>query len=175
MAGDHASVDILNLADFGLPLLDEPVPAMFGDYRHEHTRRWAAAVASFDGFVFVTPEYNHSMPGALKNALDFLYAEWGHKAAGVVSYGVSGGLRAVEHLRLVLIELKVANVPSQVALSVFQEFEFADPTDPTDPGVVRPGEHQARTLAEMMDDVVAWSEALRPLRLAPADLEASAA
>lgn len=104
----------------------------------------------------------------------FLYAEWGHKAAGFVSYGVSGGLRAVEHLRLVLTELKAVSVPSQVALSVFEDFEFADNTDPTDPGVVRPREHQIGALAELLDEVVAWSENLRSLRQPPAVLEASA-
>lgn len=174
VAEGRASIDLLDFADFGLPLLDEPMPAIFGDYSHEHTRKWAGAVAACDGFVVVTPEYNHSMPGALKNALDFLYAEWAHKAVGFVSYGLNGGLRAVEHLRLVMTELKVASVPSQVALSVFQDFEFADRSNPTDPGVLRPGEHQERALAEMMDEVVALSTALKPLRHPPVGLEANA-
>lgn len=160
----HAAVEVIDLVDFALPLLDEPVPAIFGDYRHAPTKKWAAAIAPIDGFIFVTPEYNHSIPGALKNALDFLYAEWGHKAAGTVSYGLNGGVRAVEQLRLVLAELKVASVPSQVALSVFSDFEFADPTDPIDPGTVKPEERHAETLAEMMSDVLALSTALRPLR-----------
>lgn len=163
----RAEVEVVDLASQGLPILDEPVPALMGAYQHDHTRRWAGTIASFDGFVFVTPEYNHSMPGALKNAIDFLFAEWGHKAAGFVSYGVHGGTRAVEHLRLVLAELQVATVRSQVALSAFTEFTYADTNDPTSPATVAPGPHQEPTLHELLDEVLAWSGALSPLR-APA-------
>ena len=94
-----------------------------GQYEQPHTKRWAEKIASFDGFVFVTPEYNHATSGALKNAIDFLYAEWNNKAAGFVSYGAAGGARAVEHLRLVLGELQIADVTSQVALSLLTDFE----------------------------------------------------
>ncbi len=86
-------------------------------------RQWAAKIASFDGFVFVTPEYNHSTSGALKNAIDFLFAEWNNKAVGFVSYGSVGGTRAVEHLRLIAGELQMADVRTQVALSLFTDFE----------------------------------------------------
>lgn len=166
VAGGEATAEVVDLAEVGLPLLDEPVPAMFGDYRHAHTRRWAARIGSFDAFVFITPEYNHSVPAALKNAIDFLYAEWNDKAAGLVSYGVHGGSRAVDHLRLVLAEVRVAAVPTQVALSIFTEFDFAgsDPTDPTAPGVFAPGEDQETALTTMLDEVFAWSRALQPLR-----------
>ncbi|MDQ3783412.1 MAG: NAD(P)H-dependent oxidoreductase [Actinomycetota bacterium] len=157
----EATFEVVDLAEVGLPLLDEPVPAMFGEYRNAHTRRWAETIGSFDGFVFVTAEYNHSVPAALKNAIDFLFAEWNDKAAGFVSYGVHGGTRAVEHLRLSMAELKVADVRTQVALSVFTDFEI---TDPTEPGVFAPGEHQEPTLNEMLDEVIAWSRVLKPLR-----------
>lgn len=157
-------VEPVDLADYDLPLLDEPAPAMFGVYSKPHTRRWAATIASFDGFVFITPEYNHSVPGALKNAIDYLYAEWNDKAAGFVSYGVHGGVRAVEHLRLTMAELKVADVRSQVVLPVFTDFKFSDPNEPMDPGVVAPGPHQEPTLMEMLDEIIAWSNALKPLR-----------
>lgn len=160
----EVSVDLVDLADFGLPVLDEPVPAAFGQYSHEHTRRWSEAIASYDGYVFVTAEYNRSIPGALKNAIDYLYSEWHDKAAGFVSYGVLGGTRAVEQLRLVLTEVKIAHVPTQVALPVFTEFTFTDPTDPTDAGVLTPGEHQEPSLHKLLDEVVAWSDALKPLR-----------
>ncbi|KWX01249.1 NADPH-dependent FMN reductase [Carbonactinospora thermoautotrophica] len=162
-AGD-ATVEVVDLAEYGLPLLDEAVPAAFGQYSNEHTKRWAQTIDSFDGFVFVTPEYNRSMPAALKNAIDFLYAEWRNKAAGFVSYGVHGGTRAVEHLRLALAEVKIADVATQVSLPVFTDFTFTDPTDPTDPGVVTPGEHQEPTLFRMLDEIIAWSGALKPLR-----------
>lgn len=163
-AGD-VIIEIVDLADYDLPLLDEPVPAMFGAYRNTHTQRWAATIASFDGFVFVTPEYNHSIPAALKNAIDFLFAEWNDKAAGFVSYGVHGGTRAVEHLRLTMAELKVADVRSQVVLPMFTDFQFSNLDDPTDPGVVAPGPHQEPTLMAMLDEILAWSGALNSLRV----------
>ena len=81
-----------------------------GQYANEHTKEWAAKIASFDAYIFVTPEYNHSTSGALKNAIDYLFAEWNNKAAGFVSYGSLGGARAVEHLRLIMAELQVATV-----------------------------------------------------------------
>ncbi|MDA3626102.1 NAD(P)H-dependent oxidoreductase [Saccharopolyspora sp. WRP15-2] len=160
VAGD-ATFEVVDLAEHGLPLLDEDLPALFGAYRNTHTKRWAAVVGSFDGFVFVTPEYNHSMPAALKNAIDYLFAEWNDKAAGFVSHGVHGGVRAVEHLRLALAEVKVATVRSQVALSAFTDFVI---TDPVQPGECSPGEHQESTLNEMLDELVAWSRALKAVR-----------
>ena len=160
VAGD-AGFEVVDLAEYALPLLDEPVPAIFGDYRHLHTTRWAAAIDSFDGFVFVTPEYNHSVPAALKNAIDFLFAEWSDKAAGFVGYGIDGGTRAVEHLRLALAEVKVAGVRTQVALSLHHDFEI---TDPTEPGKFSPGPHREPTLTAMLDEVIAWSRALESLR-----------
>jgi NAD(P)H-dependent FMN reductase len=160
----EASVELVDLLDYHLPVLDEPVPALFGNYRNPHTTRWAATVGSFDGFVFVTAEYNHGIPAGLKNAIDYLFAEWNDKAAGFVSYGVNGGTRAVEHLRLVLAEVKVAVVRSQLALSVFTDFEASDPTDPTARRVLRVGEQQEAMLHEVFDDVLAWSRALKPLR-----------
>ena len=87
------------------------------------TRTWAAKIDSFDGYVFVTPEYNHGICGALKNAIDFVFREWNNKAAGFVGYGSAGGVRAVEHLRLVMAEVEVATVRNQVALSLFTDFE----------------------------------------------------
>ena len=114
-----AEYELVDIADYGLPLLDEPVPPSMGQYSKEHTKRWAAKIASFDGFVFVTPEYNHGTSAALKNAIDFLFAEWNNKAAGFVGYGSAGGARAVESLRLVMGELMVADIRLQVMLSLF--------------------------------------------------------
>lgn len=96
--------------------------------------------------------------------LDFLFAEWNDKAAGFVSYGLQGGTRAVEHLRLTLAEVKVADVRTQVALQVFTDFERADPTDPASPVVCSPGPHHESQLAALLDEVIAWSRALEPLR-----------
>ena len=159
--GEQAAVEVVDLAQFGLPLLDEPMPAAIGEYRNGHTKEWAATVARFDGYIFVTPEYNHSMPAALKNAIDFLFAEWNDKVAGFVSYGLSGGTRAVEHLRLTLAEVKVATVRAQVALGLFTDFDIPDMTEPD---TFAPADHHGGVLNRMLDEVVEWARALRPLR-----------
>ncbi|WP_351225902.1 NAD(P)H-dependent oxidoreductase [Streptomyces sp. NPDC002133] len=151
-----AEYELVDLLDYKLPLLDEPAPAAMGQYSQPHTHEWAAKIASFDGFVIVTPEYNHSVPGALKNAIDFLCAEWNNKAVGFVSYGSTGGTRAVEHLRLIAGELQMADVRSQVALSLFTDFENFS--------VFKPVDAQADALTSTLDQVVAWSKALAPLR-----------
>lgn len=152
-----ATFSVVDIAAFGLPHLDEANPPALGEYAHAHTRAWAAEIGAHDGFVFVTPEYNHSTPGVLKNAIDFLYNEWTNKAAGFVSYGVTGGVRAVEHLRTIMAELQVATVRAQVSLVLSQDF--------TGTGDLVSGRHD-RALTTMLDQVVAWAEALRPLRAA---------
>jgi NAD(P)H-dependent FMN reductase len=148
--------DLVDIADYHLPLLDEPLPPAVGRYIHAHTKRWAAKIASFDGYVFVTPEYNHGVSGALKNAIDYLYAEWNNKAVGFVGYGATGGARAVESLRLVMGNLMVADVTAQVALSLFTDFEnFSE---------FRPHPRHDDEVHAMLDQVIAWSHALRSLR-----------
>jgi NAD(P)H-dependent FMN reductase len=151
-----ADFALLDLATFGLPLLDEPMPATSGSYEHAHTKRWSAAVASFDGYVIVTPEYNHGTSGSLKNAIDFLYSEWTDKAAGFIGYGYSLGARAIENLRLVMASLQVATVRPQVGLSLFTDFEHAT--------AFKPAEMQEKNLGILLDHVVAWSGALKTLR-----------
>ena len=94
LSRSDAKYELVDVADLDLPLLDEAIPASLGQYQNAHTRAWAAQLADFDGFIFVTPEYNHSITGALKNAIDFVYGEWNNKAAGIVSYGSAGGARA---------------------------------------------------------------------------------
>ena len=153
---DDAEYELVDLLDFALPHLDEAVPASRGQYANEHTRAWADKIASFDGFVFVTPEYNHSTSGALKNAIDFIYGEWNNKAAGLVSYGAHGGVRAAEHLRLVLGELQIADVRQQVSFAFATDFvnytEFA------------PTGGQEAQLATQLDQLVAWAGALQGVR-----------
>ncbi|WP_131736913.1 NADPH-dependent FMN reductase [Actinomadura roseirufa] len=152
-----AEFELVDLLDYKLPQLDEIVPPALGQYAQPHTLEWAEKVASFDGFVMVTPEYNHSTSGALKNAIDFLSAEWQNKAVGFVSYGSHGGTRAVEHLRLITGAMMMADVRSQVALSLFHDFE--------DFTKFKPCDFQLETLNTTLDQVVAWSEALAPLRV----------
>jgi NAD(P)H-dependent FMN reductase len=153
---DDAEFELVDLRDYPLPHLDEPIPASMGQYQNEHTRQWADKIASFDGFVFVTPEYNHSTSGVLKNAIDYLYAEWNNKAAGFVSYGAVGGTRAAEMLRLVAGELQIADVRQQVALSLVTDFENFS--------VFKPGDYSQAALGTLLDQVIAWSTALAPLR-----------
>jgi NAD(P)H-dependent FMN reductase len=154
-----AAFTLVDLKDFDLPLLDEASPAARGRYEHAHTKAWAATVAPLDGFVFVTPEYNHATSGALKNAIDFLWREWNDKAAGFVSYGSTGGVRAVENLRLIMGELMVADVRAQVALSIFTDWENFSAFAPSPV-------HQ-KSLNAMLDQVIAWSGALKSLRSQP--------
>ena len=154
---DDAHFEIVDLADHDLPLLDEALPPSAGQYTQPHTRTWAATIERFDGFVFVTPEYNRAPSAALKNAIDFLYAEWHDKAAGFVAYGSHGGTRAVEHLRLIMGELQIADVRDQVALSLFDDF--------VDFSVLDPRPLQTRTAHAMLGQVVAWSDAPKEIRL----------
>jgi NAD(P)H-dependent FMN reductase len=148
--------DLVDLAEEDLPNLDEPEPASSGNYTQEHTRAWSEKVTGYDGFVFVTPEYNRGIPGQLKNALDFLYAEWNDKAAGIVCYGSSGGLRAAEQLKLVLGELQVATVRAQVSVSIYD--------DMADFSRMTPRDFQARNLQTMLEQTERWAGALRTLR-----------
>jgi len=153
---NDAIFELVDLRDFPLPHLDEELPPAMGQYRNAHTLAWARKIASYDGFVMVTPEYNHSTSGVLKNAIDYLFAEWNNKAVGFVSYGAVGGARATEHLRLIAGELKMADVRTGVALSLFHDFEgFAR---------VAPTPHQTQALTTMLDELLAWSAALAPLR-----------
>jgi NAD(P)H-dependent FMN reductase len=152
-----ATFEVVDIAELNLPLLDEPAPAALSSaYVHEHTRRWSAVVAGLVGFVFVSPEHNHSVPASLKNAIDYLFVEWNDKAAGFVSYGVQGGIRAVEHLRQVLAEVRVADVRTSVALSLFEDF--------VDMRQFRPRAHHEPALDRMLDELVTLARTLTPLR-----------
>ena len=148
--------EIVDIKDFDLPLLDEPIPPSMGQYSHPHTKAWATKIASFDGYVFVTPEYNHGTSGALKNAIDYLYREWNNKAAGFVGYGSAGGVRAVEQLRLVMGEVQVADVRAQVALSLSTDFENYS--------ILKPAPRHEASVGAMLDQVISWSGALKTLR-----------
>ncbi|MDH4234471.1 MAG: NAD(P)H-dependent oxidoreductase [Gallionella sp.] len=151
-----AAFEIVDIKDYNLPLLDEPVPPSMGQYSQPHTKVWSAKIAAFDAYVFVTPEYNHSTSGALKNAIDYLYTEWNNKAAGFVGYGSVGGTRAVENLRLVMGELQIADVRAQVALSLFTDFENFT--------TFKPAPMHEKSVNAMLDQVIAWGSAMKTLR-----------
>lgn len=143
-----ANYEIVDIADYKLPLLGEADAS-------EQAAAWNAKLASLDGFVFIVQEYNHSITGALKNALDYAREAWNDKAAGIVSYGSVGGARAAEHLRGILGELSVADVRVHPALSLFTDF---------DNGVFKPADLHLTNVNGMLDQVLAWSGALKTLR-----------
>lgn len=151
-----AEFELVDIADYDLPLIDEPLPAAYGQYQNAHTQRWAAKIAEFDGFVFVTGEYNHSVTPALANAISFLNAEWNNKAAGVVGYGSAMGVRAIEHLRGILSELQVAHVQKTGMFSLFTDFENFS--------TFKPAEQQAASVEPMLDQLVVWTKALETVR-----------
>ncbi|NDU74588.1 NADPH-dependent FMN reductase [Actinomadura sp. DSM 109109] len=151
-----AEFELIDLAEIDLPMFDEPFTPQMAHYTRPHTKTWSRMVDGFDGYVFVTPEYNHAPPAALKNAIDYLYAEWNDKAAGFVGYGAFGGARAVEQLRSMMGELQIADVSAQVGLGLFADFEELQH--------LRPMPHQEEALSEMLDQLVAWAGALAPLR-----------
>jgi NAD(P)H-dependent FMN reductase len=155
-ARSDAQFELVDLVDYNLPLLDEPVPPAMGAPTKEHTKRWAAKIASFDGYVFVTPEYNHGPSAALKNAMDYLFREWSNKSAGFVGYGGSGATRSIEMLRAICSNLELADVRVAVGLTLMQDFENFSK--------FKPQPHHEKTLAQLFDQVVAWAGALQPLR-----------
>lgn len=156
-----AEFDLVDVADFNLPLIDEPYSSFATallklEYAKEHTKVWSAKIQEFDGYVFITPEYNHGIPAALKNAVDYLYGEWHNKAAGFVGFGGSGATRSIEQLRLVLSELQVATVRNEVNLSLLTDFENYR--------VFKPAPFHEQRVNAMLDQLIAWSGALKALR-----------
>jgi len=145
---EDANYEIVDIKDYNLPLLGEGPAEKFAD--------WKSKIASLDGFVFIVSEYNHSIPASLKNALDYLQPEWNNKAAGIVSYGSTGGARAAEHLRGILGELSIADVRTHPTLSLFLDFENFS--------VFKPQELHKKNINLMLDQINAWSTAFKTLR-----------
>jgi NAD(P)H-dependent FMN reductase len=150
-----ATYEIVDLRDHPLPLLDEPLPPSLGKYAKEHTKAWSEVIAQYDAFIFVTPEYNHGISAALKNAIDFVYHEWTNKAAAFVGYGSMGGARAVEHLRGICGELQIADVRAHVSLFLATDWENYS--------VFMPGDH-SRQMNTMLDQLTAWGTAMKAVR-----------
>lgn len=151
-------VELVDLANFGLPLLDEAAHPMARNYANEPTKRWSASVDSADAFLFVTPEYNYFAPASLVNAVQSLMHEWSYKPAGVVSYGgISGGLRAAQVLRQLLGNVNVHALPQVVPVPMFAQFIGED-------GVFRANEPMANGVNGMLDELHKWATALKSLR-----------
>lgn len=150
-------VEMVDLAEQGLPLFDEPHHPALRRYEHEHTKRWSAKVDEADAFVFVIPEYNFTPPPSLVNAIDFLVKEWQYKPAAFVSYGgISGGLRAAQATKLLLTALKVMPIPEAVTLSYFQKQIVEGAFEPTD------ANQEAASL--VLRELARWAVALKTLR-----------
>ncbi|WP_425457179.1 NADPH-dependent FMN reductase [Aquibacillus sediminis] len=145
-----ANYEIVDITDYNLPFLGTT------DGTEPGIAAWNEKLASLDGFVFIVQEYNHSISGALKNAIDFAREAWYNKAAGIVSYGSTGGARAAEHLRGILGEVKVADVRAHPTLSLFTDFEEMSKFNPQ--------ELHLDNVNAMLDETIAWSGALKTLR-----------
>ncbi len=148
--------ELVDVADYNLPLLDEPVPPMMNQYSKDHTKKWSKKIREADGYIFVTAEYNRSIPGAFKNAVDYLNLEWRDKAIGFVGYGTVGGARAIEHWRGVSGELHMADVRETLHLYLPTDFENYRDFKPT-------AAHEEQ-LNKVIGEVQAWSGALKTLR-----------
>lgn len=150
------SIDQIDIAELELPMLQEPLAAVFGRYDAPATKAWSERIAALDAFIIVTPEYNASIPAALKNALDHLYGEWSRKPVAFVAYGMAGGIRAAEHLRLISAELGMAALPQSVHLNAAQ----------TRHGVFEESAADRAALAETLSELVRWAHAFRSIRQA---------
>ncbi|MCA2227631.1 NADPH-dependent FMN reductase [Nonomuraea aurantiaca] len=161
VAGGDFDVELIDLAEVGLPFLDEPNHPKLKQYEHAHTKEWSAIVERGDAYVFVTPEYNHSFNAVLKNALDFLHQEWQHKAAGFVSYGgLSGGTRAVNSLRQVVSTLKMIPVVEAVNVPFVPQL--------LENGTFKPNDMMTASADALLAELAKLTSALRPMRLSAA-------
>jgi NAD(P)H-dependent FMN reductase len=159
-ASEHGAfaLTVVDLAEFRLPLLDEPNHPRLRQYTNRHTREWSEMVDAADAFVFVTPEYNHGYPASLKNAIDYLHHEWRYKPVGFVSYGgVAAGTRSVEQLQQVVTAVRLMPVIEQVNIPFYQQFIDEN-------GVVQANEVMGQAADTMLDQLLALEATLRPLR-----------
>jgi len=162
-AKDHGGFDVtvVDLAEVGLPLLDEPNHPRLRQYTRQHTKDWSAVIDAADAFVFVSPEYNHGYSAALKNAIDYLHHEWQHKPVGFVSYGgVAAGTRAMQQLKQVVTAVRMLPVYDSVNIPFHAKLLDSD-------GVLRTNEVMDKAADTMLDELVRTEAALRPLRPAP--------
>jgi NAD(P)H-dependent FMN reductase len=160
-------VELIDLAEVGLPFFDEPAHPRLRRYEHEHTKAWSAKIDAGDAFVFVTPEYNFGYPATLKNAIDFLHFEWQHKPVGFVSYGgVAAGTRAVQQLKQVVTTIKM--LPLFESVSIPFHTQFID-----EEGRVQANETMETAADAMLSELVLSEQTLRPRREAIREAEAA--
>ena len=153
---DDFEHELIDLKEWNLPMFNLPKGPIMGDYEDAVQKRWAAKITEADGYLFVSPEYNHGYSPALKNALDYLYAEWNRKPASYATYGSVQGARSIEQLRLVLIELQIA--PLREALHI------NDVWSKVSDGKFSPADNEAKQLHTVFDDLLWWGKALKKAR-----------
>lgn len=154
-ADTNFQVAILDLAEIALPMSDEPNHPRLKQYVHEHTRNWSATIERGDAFVIVTPEYNHSFPASLKNALDYLHQEWRGKPVAILCYGgTSGGLRSAQHLKTVLLALGMVPIHEGVAITWFKNYISED-------GIFHAGDGHEREALAVLSSLKQWCQTLR--------------
>jgi len=157
VAAGAFEASLIDLADIGLPFLDEPLHPAMRTYEHQHSRDWSELVSGYDAFVIVSPEYNYGFSAPLKNALDYLFFEWNYKPVGVVSYGgVSAGTRSAQMLKLVLDSLRLTPVADNVHIPFVSEYVID--------GNVRANELMEGSAQRMLGELARLEGALRPLR-----------
>jgi NAD(P)H-dependent FMN reductase len=153
--------ELVDLAEFNLPVYNESNHPRFQKYQHDHTKKWSACVSAADAFVFVTPEYNYGPPPSLLNALDYVYVEWNYKPASFVSYGgMSGGVLARQTAKLTLTTLKMVPIVEAVAIPMV-------PKQLNEAGQFTANDGQISAASAMLDELFRWAEALKPLRQEP--------
>lgn len=154
---DGVDVELVDIAKFNLPILDEPYPPAMGQpYTKEHTKIWSEKINEADAYIFVTPEYNHAVPGNFKNAIDYLSKEWANKVVGFVGYGALGAVRAIENWRVIASELQMADVKTEVLLTLSNDFENYS--------VFKPQPQQEQSLNLLLDQVILWSKGMKSIR-----------
>jgi NAD(P)H-dependent FMN reductase len=156
---DDLELEIVDLRDFPMPLFDEVASNAWVPSTNEVAKRWQKKVAEFDGYIIVTAEYNHSIPAALKNALDYASPEWNKKPVAFVGYGAVGGARAIEHLRLIAAELQMASVKTGVYIQGADFMAVWKEGKPLN-GIV----HLEQGVKNLLDDLAWWTAALKAAR-----------
>lgn len=152
-----AEFELIDLKDFNLPLLDEPKSPMSGEYEHEYTKTWSEKVKGFDGFIFVTAEYNNGPPAALKNAIDVLYHEWDRKPVAFIGYGTYGATRAVE--QLVDITAKIGMAPlTKTFVGVTKSWDALN-----EDGTLKP-EYVNGSIEHLVENLLWWTNTLKQAR-----------
>ncbi|ARJ68331.1 NADPH-dependent FMN reductase [Paracoccus contaminans] len=161
---DHADLafELVDLRDFNLPIFDEVASNAYAPSASPEAQRWQEVVKGFDGYVFVLPEYNHSLPGALKNALDHDYTGWNRKPMGAVAYGSMGGARSLEHLRGIAVELQM--VPLRNAVHIGGGDFFTVWSGGQDKPMSEIEDHLEVSLNAMLDELVWWTKATKAAR-----------